>query len=318
LRMRSVRRLDAVVLAACGLDRLGLAREIGRRFDPEELLPEAGQGAVALQVRAGDEERVARADDAETRRRVEAERACVHAIGAGCLAPVAAHHDGVRLTALERLGHEVVVCPVIAIEPLGDDVIDTSAYDWVVITSANGAAEFARRRTGRLPRVAAIGPATAEALAAHGLGVDLVPSVSTQEGLVAELPKPVGRVLFAGAEGARRHLVEELGADFVALYRTVPLRPARAPDGDFVVLASASAASAFAELRTDVPAVSLGPQPTQAAAAAGLQVVEEARTNDLDGLVAAVEAAARRALEEAGTARCCRRDPVNRLGRSGK
>jgi hydroxymethylbilane synthase len=100
LRKRSERRLDAVVLAACGLDRLGLAREIGRRFDPDELLPEAGQGAVALQVRAGEEERVARADDAETRRRVEAERACVRAIGAGCLAPVAAHHDGVRLTAL--------------------------------------------------------------------------------------------------------------------------------------------------------------------------------------------------------------------------
>jgi hydroxymethylbilane synthase len=100
LRKRSERRLDAVVLAACGLDRLGLAREIGHRFDPEELLPEAGQGAVALQVRADEAERVARADDAETRRRVEAERACVHAIGAGCLAPVAAHHDGVRLTAL--------------------------------------------------------------------------------------------------------------------------------------------------------------------------------------------------------------------------
>jgi hydroxymethylbilane synthase len=100
LRKRSERRLDAVVLAACGLDRLGLGREIGRRFSPEELLPEAGQGAVALQVRAGEEERVARADDPETRRRVEAERACVHAIGAGCLAPVAAHHDGIRLTAL--------------------------------------------------------------------------------------------------------------------------------------------------------------------------------------------------------------------------
>jgi hydroxymethylbilane synthase len=100
LRKRTERRLDAVVLAACGLDRLGLGGEIGRRFDPEELLPEAGQGALALQTRAGEEELVARADDAETRRRVEAERACVHAIGAGCLAPVAAHHDGRVLTAL--------------------------------------------------------------------------------------------------------------------------------------------------------------------------------------------------------------------------
>ncbi|MEX0675373.1 MAG: hydroxymethylbilane synthase [Gaiellaceae bacterium] len=100
LRKLRERGLDAIVLAACGLDRLGLAGEIGRRFEPEEMLPEAGQGALALQVRAGDEHLVAAADDAETRRRVEAERACVALIGGGCLAPVAAHHDGVRLTAL--------------------------------------------------------------------------------------------------------------------------------------------------------------------------------------------------------------------------
>jgi hydroxymethylbilane synthase len=100
LRKRGERGLDAVVLAACGLDRLGLEGEIGRRFSTEEVLPEAGQGALALQVRAGEEELVAGADDAETRRRVEAERAVVFAIGGGCLAPVAAHHDGERLTAL--------------------------------------------------------------------------------------------------------------------------------------------------------------------------------------------------------------------------
>ena len=197
--------------------------------------------------------------------------------------------------ALERLGHEAVLCPVLAIEPLGDGVIDTTGYDWVVITSANAAAEFARRRTGSLPRVAAIGPATADALAAHGIDVDLVPSMSTQEGLVAELPRPPGRVLFPGAEGARRHLVEELGADFVPLYRTIALRPAVAPEGDVVVLASPSAAKAFAELRTDVPAVSIGPQTTQAAVVAGLDVVAEARNHDLDGLLAAVTEAARQA-----------------------
>jgi hydroxymethylbilane synthase len=73
---------------------------VGLRFDPEQLVPEAGQGAVALQVRAGEEELVAGADDQETRRRVTAERACVARIGAGCLAPVAAYHDGEALTAL--------------------------------------------------------------------------------------------------------------------------------------------------------------------------------------------------------------------------
>jgi hydroxymethylbilane synthase len=100
LRKRGERGLDAVVLAACGLDRLGLAGEIGHRFEPDEILPEAGQGALALQVRVGEEELVASAGDAETARRVELERACVAAIGGGCLAPIAAHHDGATLTAL--------------------------------------------------------------------------------------------------------------------------------------------------------------------------------------------------------------------------
>jgi hydroxymethylbilane synthase len=100
LRKRVERGLDAVVLAACGLDRLGLGSEIGMRLDPDVMLPEAGQGALALQVRAGEEDLVAVADDAETRRRVEAERRCVAAVGGGCLAPVAAYHDGTVLTGL--------------------------------------------------------------------------------------------------------------------------------------------------------------------------------------------------------------------------
>ena len=100
LRKRGERGLDAIVLAACGLERLGLAHEIGLRFDPAELLPEAGQGALALQVREGEEALVAAVDDGETRVRVEAERRCVALIGGGCLAPVAAHHDGAALTAL--------------------------------------------------------------------------------------------------------------------------------------------------------------------------------------------------------------------------
>jgi hydroxymethylbilane synthase len=100
LRKRGERGLDAIVLAACGLDRLGLAREIGHRLEPDELLPEAAQGALALQVRAGEEHLVAAADHEETRRRVEAERAAVAAVGGGCLAPVAAFHDGTTLTGL--------------------------------------------------------------------------------------------------------------------------------------------------------------------------------------------------------------------------
>jgi len=100
LRKRGERGLDAVVLAACGLDRLGLDVEIDARFEPDELLPEAGQGALAVQVRVGDEHLVAAADHGETRRRVDAERRCVAVVGGGCLAPVAAFHDGVTLTGL--------------------------------------------------------------------------------------------------------------------------------------------------------------------------------------------------------------------------
>ena len=72
----------------------------GDRFELEELLPEAGQGALALQVRAGEEHLVAAADDPATREQVEAERTVVAIVGGGCLAPVAAHHDGATLTGL--------------------------------------------------------------------------------------------------------------------------------------------------------------------------------------------------------------------------
>lgn len=99
LRKRRERKLDAVVLAACGLDRLGLANEIGVRLGVGTVLPEAGQGAVALQVRGDDTGLVESIDDAATRQRVEAERACVARIGAGCSAPVAAHHDGTTISA---------------------------------------------------------------------------------------------------------------------------------------------------------------------------------------------------------------------------
>jgi uroporphyrinogen III methyltransferase/synthase len=191
---------------------------------------------------------------------------------------------------LEALGHEVVECPLIEIEPSAGGPVDTSGYDWVIVTSPNGAELFTARRAGALPRVAAIGPGTAETLRARGIEPDLVPAVSTQEGLLDELPRPAGRVLFVGAEGSRRALIDALGADFRPLYRTRLLRP-DPPQGDLVVLASGSAARSFGELKADIPAVSIGPQTTRAARAAGVKIVAEARTHDLDGLVAAVEEA---------------------------
>ena len=189
---------------------------------------------------------------------------------------------------IEELGHEVVRCPLIELEPTGPDAVVLDGYDWAIVTSSYGARELAHRGRGVWPRVAAIGPGTAAALRERAIEPALVPRVSTQEGLLAELPRPAGRVLFAGAERARRLLAEELGADFVPLYRTRELRPRPPPDGDLVVLASSSAASAFAALGVDVPTVTIGPETTRTAQGAGLTVVDEADPHDLDGLVAAV------------------------------
>jgi uroporphyrinogen-III synthase len=192
--------------------------------------------------------------------------------------------EGDLVRGLEELDHEVVHCPLIELEPLGDEPIDVAGYDWVVVTSANGARELLRRMTGSPARFAAIGRATADALG----GADLVPQESTQEGLLAELPRPAGRVLVAAAEGARRLLVDELDAEFVPLYRTRELTPARTPEGDLVVLASASAARAWGRVEASIPAVSIGPQTTAAARAAGVEVVAEAETYDVPGLLAAI------------------------------
>ena len=196
--------------------------------------------------------------------------------------------EGELVARLEALGHEVEVCPLVALEPLGDEPVEVGGYDWVIVTSVNGARELRRRMTGVPARVAAIGSATA---AAFG-GADLVPRVSTQEGLLAELPRPAGRVLFAGAEGARRLLADELGAELVPLYRTLELEPEQMPAGELVVLASPSAARAFARTGAAIPVVSIGPETTAAARAAAIEVVGEAATHDLDGLVAAVATAA--------------------------
>ena len=187
---------------------------------------------------------------------------------------------------LEAVGHDVVRCPLIRIEPLGDEAIDPSPYDWVVVTSPNGAHELARRLTVTPQRLAAIGPATAAALRSHGLRVDLVPELRTQAGLLAELP-PGGRVLLAAAEGARRLLVDQRGADFLPLYRTIELHPP-APDGDVALLASASAARAFAATGARMPVVAIGPQTAAEAREHGLEVARVAETQDVDGLLDAL------------------------------
>jgi uroporphyrinogen-III synthase len=187
---------------------------------------------------------------------------------------------------LEALGVEVVECPLIEIERTSDEPVDCAGYEWLIVTSPNGAEEIVRR--GRnLPKVAAVGPGTAETLRAHGIEPDFVPRVSSQDGLLAEFPRPGGRVLLAAAKNSRRRPIDVLGADFVALYGTRLLSPAP-PDGDVVVLASGSAARAYAWIGGSAPAVTIGPETSRIARSVGLSVAAEAETHDLDGLVAAV------------------------------
>ena len=198
-----------------------------------------------------------------------------------------AGREGGLLDALRLEGHDAIHIPLVAIEPLGDAPVDVGEYDWVVLTSATGARELRRRMRGVPRRVAAIGPATASAFG----GADVVASTSTQEGLLAAMPAAPGRVLFAGAEGARRLLPTALDADVVVLYRTLPLVPQAWERCDLVILASGSAARSYAALGDATPAVSIGPETTRAADEAGLTVLAEAVTPDVAGLVEAVRRA---------------------------
>ncbi|MSO58420.1 MAG: uroporphyrinogen-III synthase [Thermoleophilia bacterium] len=193
---------------------------------------------------------------------------------------------------VERLraeGHTVEHIPLIAIEPTGDTPVDVEGYDLVVITSPNGARELRRRMRGTPARVAAIGRATADAFG----GADIVAEISTQEGLLAALPPALGRVLFAVAENARSLLPDALAAEVVTLYRTVELAPP-ALAADLVVLASPSSARSLGRLPLPrPPVVTIGPETTRAARTAGLEVVAEATTHDVEGLVDAIARATR-------------------------
>jgi uroporphyrinogen III methyltransferase / synthase len=198
----------------------------------------------------------------------------------------------------ERLradGFEVAEWPLVAIEPVGGPTLQADAYDWVVLTSRHAVEQLFDRLEGTPPRVAVVGPGTADAVRERGIEPTLVASRSTQEGLLEEMPSPAGRVLFAGAEGARDILPRALDADVVSLYRTVELRPDTAPDGDLVVLASASAARAYAATGAELPCVSIGPVTTAEARRQGVTVVAEAESHDLEGLVQAVKLAASQA-----------------------
>jgi uroporphyrinogen III methyltransferase / synthase len=221
----------------------------------------------------------------------------------------AADQAGSFAALLEDAGARVVQAPTIVIEPpatwgpLDAALTDLDRFTWVIFTSVNGVSMVdGRLRAVGLAwsaldtaRVAAIGPATASALAAHGVRAEIVPGEYRAEGLVERLRGIVGsrdRVLLPRAAQTRDVLVSELrglGAEVteVAAYETravadatVPVRTALARrEIDAVTFTSSSTARNFARLFTDderrawfsgVTVASIGPITAATAAEYGL------------------------------------------------
>jgi uroporphyrinogen-III synthase len=178
-----------------------------------------------------------------------------------------------------------------------------AGFDWIVVTSAAGVA--ALPRLPKSARWAAVGEATAAALAARGVAADVVPQASNGVGIAAAIPEPAGkRVLLARADAAAAdlpRLLREGGAEVVELvvYRTVEAPPSSAPalakalaDEDLaaIVFASGSAIRGFLALggKPALPAVTLGPRTTAVARELGFVVRGEATKQTTLGLAEAV------------------------------
>jgi uroporphyrinogen III methyltransferase/synthase len=235
----------------------------------------------------------------------------------------AAHQAAPLSAALSARGARPLELPVIAVEPPRDGGAALAAaagrlagYDWVVFTSANAVERLlalvhdARDFAGA--KLAAIGSATGEALAAQGLVADLVPGRFVAEELLSAFPPPPsgreGRVLLPRAAEAREVLPEGLRrcgwlVDVVEAYRTVPVAPT--PErrellrsADAVTVTSSSTARAVIELAgvDGLPPVvaSIGPVTTATCTEAGVEVTVEAETSTVEGLAAALAGYARR------------------------
>ncbi len=232
---------------------------------------------------------------------------------------------------LRELGAAPIEVPAIRIEPLVPGSEDAAALDrladyrLIVLTSVNGVDRLfallaARGADARAfdpaTTIVAIGPGTAERLAANGVRADLVPERFVAEGILEALADRDLRgvsTLVARARGSRPDLVDGLrvrGAevDEVLLYEAVAEAPdpallARALDADYLTFTASSTVRSFlaqlddagtAALRTGGPrVVSIGPVTSSTLRDAGLRVDVEAGTHDIPGLVAALLADAR-------------------------
>ncbi|HMC39059.1 MAG TPA: uroporphyrinogen-III C-methyltransferase [Acidimicrobiales bacterium] len=225
---------------------------------------------------------------------------------------------------LGEMGARVVEVPTIRFEPPADGgaALDRAArsladseFEWVVFTSAQAVdALMSRVADSRIlagTRVAAVGPATAAALARYHLVADLVPATGRQEaaGLVEAFPDPggTGAVMFPRAAEGRDTLVAGLTAagwtvELVEAYRTVPAEPA--PDAksdideaDAVCFSSSSTVTGFLTAfgRAALPpvVVCIGPVTAETARSAGIDVTAVADEATVEGLAAAAAVALR-------------------------
>ena len=217
------------------------------------------------------------------------------------------------LARLRELGADTVEIPAIHIDEPSDGgaalrtaVDDLAAYDWVIVTSPNGARRLLAAchdaRAFGTAKVAAIGPGTAEALAEGNVVADLLPDRFVAEGLLEVFPDGPGRVLIPRAAEARDVLPEGLrergwDVDVVEAYRTVQGRPsdadlARAASADIVTFTSSSTVRNFLAVCDTVPptVACIGPITADTAREHGLSVDVEAEVHTIDGLLDALVA----------------------------
>lgn len=389
LRRLAEGEVDALVLAAAGLERLGRIEDGHERLSFDVMLPAPGQGALAVQAVEGSEAAglVEAVDDRDTHRAVAAERALLRRLGGGCLSALGAYaaveagvltlravvldadgrqvlrasargkDDGIVINtvaesleaqgatrlltppkgplsglrilvtraerqaeglaaALRAEGADVLVCPVIEIEPLPVEpgrLAAVTGADWLVLTSVNGVdrwfelAESAKLRIPTHIKVAAIGSETAARLRQHGVQAALVPDSFVAEELAAALVAAMpngGRAVVARAAGSREVLPDALRAhgieaDVVETYRAVAPEGLQArlatvlPKVDLVTLTSSSTARHFAdaagpEAARSVEVACIGPITAATAKALGLRVAIIAAEFTTRGLVEAI------------------------------
>lgn len=218
----------------------------------------------------------------------------------------AAEQAGELVALLESVGATAVVVPLVEIvtEPVASDELKTlnpADFDWLVVTSPNGARAYLATHSSAPPNVAAIGATTAAALSAGGLQVSLVPTDQRAEGLVAAFPAGSGHVLLVQAVDAQPTMAAGLRCSgwqvtVISPYRSVPALPTvgqqlTALSADAVLFTSGSAARAWVAVfgQTTPPiVVAIGPQTAAAVDQAGLKVSVVAADHSLPGLVAAL------------------------------